>query len=287
MFRPIVGLAATLMVLLAGTAVFAQGVITDVKTPPLQASDIFKLPIDFHPGGPSPPWAGWAGSRMKMHIQDAGEMDVVGLTPVASGAGSRTPTGTGLPTGPFIPSPFGPASNNSQSVAKFFTAWHPLAQASGINIQPSINQPIFDLTVHVKNSDPAGNSDVDATFMFWNIWHIRETPGSTFVTLRPTDYVLVPSFIQDQQQLHVQGQSFYQFPTNPAHPGTGHWLHLTETAVFHLIGIPSQFYATFANTAFLGIEHIPEPSSAVLLGLGFACTGLGGWYRRRRRQAGA
>jgi hypothetical protein len=268
-------------VLLAGTVVLAQGVITDIKTPPMQASDVFSLPLAIHPAG-QPPWAGWAGARMSMHIADAGEMDVLGLAPVP-----------GM-LGPAFTNPFGPTSGNSQSVTKIFDAWHPAAPGSGINVTPSVNLPIFNVTIHVKNSNPAGNSDVDATFGFWNIWHIRDNPvGSTLVQLRPSDYVLVRSSIQDIQQLHNNNPgspffSHYQFPTNPATPETGHWLHDLEPITFHLFPGPgSQYYATFLNTATLGIEHVPEPASAALLGAGVASAVAGMWFRRRRRKLAA
>jgi hypothetical protein len=228
---------------------------------------------------------------MSMHVLDAGEMDVLGLTPVAAGAGSRGPTGTGVPTGPSLPNPFGPASNNSQSVVKFFTAWHPAAQQSGINITGSINQPLFDLNVHVKNSDPAGNSDVDASFAFWNIWHVREHPGSTLVHLDQSDYIWVRS-TDNIQQLHINNSaspffSMYRFPTNgpTANDPLAHWLHVPTPVTFHLDpGLGSTFYATFLNIATLGIEHVPEPSGVVLLSAGAVCTVVGTLFRRRRRK---
>ncbi len=289
MFRLLVAAVAAVAMLMTGAAVFAQGVITNYYTPPMHASDTLFLPIDIHPAG-QPPWAGWAGGRMQMHLAPTGEMDVLGLTPVASGPGTRMPPiGMGTPTGPMIPLPFGPLSSPQASVPKFFTAIHPAAQASGINVTPSVNLPLFDLTVHVKNSDPSGNGNTDATFQFWNIWHIRGGPGSTIVQLRPSDYLWVHSSIQDPQQLHTPG-SFYQFPTNPAtiHDPQGHWLHLFEPANFHLLGGPgSQFYATFLNTALLHIEHVPEPAGIMLLSAGMACTVVGAFMRRRRRKLAA
>lgn len=291
MKRPLICAFALSLLLGAATTAWAQGVVTNVVTPPLQTSDVITLPIDIHNGAPNPPWAGWAGGRMKMHLMPTGEIDVLSLTPVAGGPGSRGPAPPfpGTPTGPPIISPFGPASNNVASVPLFFTALHPNAQNSGIPITPSVNQPLFDLTLHVKNSNPSGNGNVDATFMFWNIWHLRETPGSTLVTLEPSDLILVHSNIQDQMQLHVPGQSFYQFPTNPAtpHDPNAHWLHIYEPAVFHLFGIPSQFYATFLNTATLSVEHVPEPATAALLCAGVASAVTGVWFRRRRRKSPA
>jgi hypothetical protein len=289
MLRSLIGALGATAMLVAGTMVLAQGVNTAVTTPPMHASDTFFLPIDIHNlAGTQPPWAGWAGGRMAMHVLDAGEMDVLGLQAVAAGAFSRGPGGIGTPTGPFLPNPFGPASNNSQSVVKFFTALHPAAQASGINITGSVNQPLFDLNIHVKNSDPVGNGDVDASFKFWNIWHVREHQGSTTVHLNPSDYVFVPPNITSQQQLHFPEGSFYLFPSNPVSLATGHWLHLSDPANFHLAGGPgSTFYATFLNTATLGIEHVPEPTGVVLLASGLMCGVIGTCIRRWRKKSAA
>ncbi|MFW6124712.1 MAG: hypothetical protein ACOC46_01080, partial [Pirellulales bacterium] len=164
---------------LIASPLFAQGVITDIKTPPLQNSDHFFIPIDIHTNFSAP---NWGGARMKVHILDASEVDIVSITPVTG------PTRD--PVGPTIISPFGPASENAASSPIFFTMWHPNAQNTGTNITSSVNQAIFDLEIHVKGSDPAGNSDVDVTFMFWNIWHLPDiTESSQILGLQPSDYV--------------------------------------------------------------------------------------------------
>lgn len=277
MRRPLFGILAIGALLLAGTTVLAQGVITDIKTPPLQASDVIILEADFHPGVANPPWRGWAGARIAMHILDNTEMDVVGITPV--------PGGIPLPT---ITNPFGPASNNSESVVKFFTGYLP-TPPSGINVVPSVNVPIFDITIHVKNSNPSGNSDRDAQFFAWNIWHVRGGPGSTLTNIPGSWSVLVNSQFTNQEQFHVPGVSYYQFPSNPPTPHNpdAHWLHLFG-GVFHLPGGPgSTFLREPLNSAFLGIEHVPEPSGALLGAAGLACAAVGGWMRRRRRKRAA
>ena len=285
--RFFIAVVAAITMLAASTTLLAQGVTQNVKTPPLAASNTFFLPVDIHPGpGMQPPWAGWAGARMSVHILDASEMDIISITPVAAGPLTRGPTGAGIPTGPTIVDPFGPASGNLQSVVQFYTAWGPVPPLSGINVTPSVNLPIFDVPVHVKNST-GQNSDVDATFGIWNIWHIRDNPGSTIVQLSQSDYILVRSSINDIQQLHTPGSQFV-FPTNPANPETGHWLHILDPVPFHLVGSPgSQYYATFLNAATLGIDHIPEPTSVVLLGAGTLCMVVGSVFRRRRRKLAA
>ncbi|MGD9724425.1 MAG: PEP-CTERM sorting domain-containing protein [Pirellulales bacterium] len=295
MRKPLFCVIALAVLQAAATSVLAQGVVTNVVTPPLQTSDVITLPIDIHNGQPNPPWAGWAGGRMKMHLMPTGEIDVLSLTPVAAGPGTRgtAPPFPGTPTGPTIISPFGPASNNVASQPLFFTAVHPNAQNSGIPITPSVNQPLFDLALHVKNSNPSGNGNVDATFMFWNIWHLHGPAGgtgSTLLQLVPSDYIWVRSSIESIDQLHIfEGplQSQYVFPTNPApiEDPNAHWLHIPRTVTFHLTGgLGSQFYATFLNTATLGIEHVPEPTTAVLLVAGIGSAVTGAWLRRRRRK---
>jgi hypothetical protein len=47
--------------------------------------------------------------------------------------------------------------------------------------------------------------------------------------------------------------------------------------------LQSQFYATLAKTFNIGIDHIPEPVSGVLLGLGVLCAVMGVRSHRRRR----
>ena len=250
--------------------VLAQGVETDIKTPPLQNSDEFTIPIAVHNINPV---SNWAGVLMEVHILDNTEIDIDAIDPA--------PPMLGVP----MANPFGPRSNNSQSVAKLFTAWHPNAPGSGITIPGSVNQPAFIFDGHVKGSNPAGNSDVDVQLRFWNIRHFGPNNiGSTIITLQPSVQIYVRSSIQDQQQLH-QPNSIYHFPNNPPAIGEGHWLHLYEPATFHLFPGPGSTYiATFLNTATLGIDHVPEPAAGVLM----ACGGVGlclAWRARRKRLA--
>jgi hypothetical protein len=50
---------------------------------------------------------------------------------------------------------------------------------------------------------------------------------------------------------------------------------------FHFYG--SQYYATLARVYAIGIEHIPEPATAVLSGLGLVCAVMGVRSHRKRR----
>jgi hypothetical protein len=238
------------------------------KTPPLQDTDVIQIPIDIHPTAPNPLWAGWAGALMDVHILDATELDIFGI---------RNPTGI------TYPDPFGPASANTQSVVKTFTFWHPNGLASGIPLTPSVNQPIFTITVHAKNTSPIyQNSDVDIDLSFWNIWHVGSGPGSTPVPLPASALVWVTSNVDT---LHTVG-SEYQFPLEPAQPGdpNAHWLHLVNTITVHLAGGPgSTFYATKLNNATIGIEHVPEPATGLLVGFGLAAVALSRRFAARRK----
>lgn len=280
-----------LALFLAASAALAQGVDTEIKTLPLQNSDTFFIPISIHNTAPNPPFAGWAGAIMKLHLLDNTELDVDAFHALlpwrAIGPGGTTFAGPGPVSVP-IASPLGPRSQNVQSAPAYVTFWHPNAQNSGIPVQPSVNLPLATGFFHVKGSSPAGNSDVDATFMFWNIWHILGGgPGSTLLQLDVSDRVWVTSNIQDIGQLQTS-QSFFGFQPNHPTPfdPNAHWLHITNPVTFHLTGFAgSAFYATFLNTATLGVEHVPEPASAALIGLGLVAIAASRAARRQRLAA--
>ena len=266
----------------------AQGVVTNVKSPPMQASDTFTIHVSIHNTAPNPPWAGWAGAMVSTHILDGGEIDAFTLhSPINT---AHCVSGACNVSVVLPPSAVTGTSGNFVQSQPFTIDWvHPAAPQSGINVIPSQNLPLYTLGIHVGNSDPAGNSDVDATFKFWNIWHVHSgVQGSTLVQLRPSDYVWVTSNIGNQAQLHTAG-SFYRFQPAP-HPtlfqANAHWLHLTQSAVFHLSQFDgSVYYATFLNTATLGIEHVPEPASAALVALGLVAIATSRTMRRHRLAA--
>jgi hypothetical protein len=262
---------------LVAPAALAQ--IQVIKTPPLAESESIQLSVGTHIPF-APPWAGYAGAIVKAHLLDNQELDVTSFHPLLP---VRTPGGT-LPASVPVPNPFGPPSANAQSVPISVTYWNPNAQNSGIPVWTSQFIPLATLALHAKNTTPANNSDVDATFMFWNIWHIVAGTqfASQFLRLNPSDRIWVTSNINSVGQIHNALSGFDLNKPTPFSP-TAHWLHILDTVTFHLTGGPgSTFYATFVGTVGLGIEHVPEPASGLLVAGGLLALALGGRARQRR-----
>jgi hypothetical protein len=304
------GVIALAAWMVAATAYSQTGAIVEIKTPPLRDSDIFTLDISRHfdperpPGEPPPelPGAGWAGARVKIHVQDPTEVDVDAIVPAPGYAirwpGSPTP-GTGLPpgiyTGP-IPDPFGPRSNNVGSVPLIVTLIHPLANQSGINPPASFVDPLLNLVLHAKNTDVRGNSDIDVTVMFEDIWHTRDqtVPGSTNIhfpnSVRFWSFSNLSEDPASWQPFHITDPNFfslYRIPEGPPIENPdGHWVHIPDSLVFHNFPgfVPgSNFFAYMAATVLgIGIEHVPEPVSIGLLGMGVVSASMGLFSRRRR-----
>ncbi len=272
LFRGIVGLVA----LCVTASAFGQtGASVDIKSPPLRDSEVWTLPVDFHPSVDIP---NFAGVLMKMHVADATEVDVDKIIPVLD------PTGTAPP----YDEPFGPQSQNQQSVTKWFTAWDPNAQQSGIDLPASQNIHAFDIQLRAKNTDAQNNSDIDLTAMVWNIRHLRDTPAnSQIITLQPSDWAYG---FPGQDPLGLS-----ELPTQNPEPGQGVWYHVDpaewpDGKRLHLTAnIPgSFFYATqvLAGTAWrIGIEHIPEPVGISLMLSGVGAVGAATLCRRRRKRA--
>lgn len=262
-FTGAVGLAVVACII-AGFPDMAMGQVAGnlIKTPPLKDSDVFPLPIEYHVGRDIP---NFAGLIVQMHVLDAAEVDVDMIIPSDPGI-------------PPITYPFGPRSQNVQSVPMKFTAWLPpdIIQQSGINLVESERIPLFDVQLHAKNTDPINNSDTDIVVNVWNIRHIGPGAGSTIIGLQPSDFVYGNPGTNPIQMSH--------FPTDPPYPGQGIWYHLTETKTFHLLpGLGSAFYATLATTVGIGIEHVPEPASITLILCG-AVAARSSWRSRRRRK---
>jgi hypothetical protein len=169
--------------------------------------------------------------------------------------------------------------------------WHeviPSAFQSGVDVPPSHLYRVADLKLHVKGTNnPADNSDVDVQVRLWNIWHFRQGFTSMNVPLRPSDRLWVASPFQSTDQFPHLPDSTRELPPPPTIPisedptGAAHWLHVQNPGLFHMYG--SQFYATLARTFNIGIDHIPEPATGGLVGLGVFCAVMGLRSRWRRR----
>ncbi len=102
----LVGLA----LLLGAPTAFAQ-VVSTIKSPPLQDSDSFIIPINIHIPAANPPFAGWAGALVSAHILDASEVDILSVHALPS----------------FAVNLLGPTANASSTGAEIvFPHWHRL-----------------------------------------------------------------------------------------------------------------------------------------------------------------
>ena len=274
-----------LLLLFAASPVLAQ--VVTIKSPPLATSDTTFIPVFGHQSAANPPWAGWAGGIVKMHLLDATELDVLDffsaigpMTPLAAPGGTLTASGFAYL------SPFGPPSSNLTSLPASFNL--SAGAPSGLNVSTSSTFFLGDVAIHVKNSTIANNSDIDLTFMLWNIWHLRTgtTFASQIITLDPSDRIWVPSSINDPSQLHTASSLLALPPGGSLANPNSHWLHLNQPWLIHLTGsFGSGFYATGAGTLNLGIEHVPEPTTGALIGTGFLLLGASRYLRRRRLAA--
>jgi hypothetical protein len=266
----------------ADTVGFGLPPVPLFKTPPMTDSQTISVPLAVHM---SPTKTNWAGFFFKLHLVDPSELDVTGMAP-----------NTGL-SGSVPPYPFGPPSSGVASSPLFFTFWHVAAQQSGITIPSSVVFPVGTLFLHAKNTTPINNSDTDLTAMVWNIFHLRcpelGCTGSSYLTIPQSGYVYANRTLLHGTHSTIVPQTTNpllagQVPTSPAHVGQGKWIHNNGPAAqLHIPpGQGSFFYALPAGTAALGIEHVPEPATAVLLGGGFLALGASGWLRRRRLRLG-
>ena len=230
-----------------------DGMFGDLKTQPLAAGDIAKIPISFHKSGPGPSaFSGWAGVHFHINIIDPNEATFLGFK-----------------VDPGFIHTFGPTSS---------TVWVGNASKSGGS--PLLSQPIRlgSFNVQVVGSDPANNSDIDLTFKstVFNIYHVGLQQNSAQLRLEISDWVYVPP-----------GGTTSEWG-NPGVPppavGAGTWLHVQTPKTLHAMP-QSWFFGTTVNITHeggIGIEHIPAPGAIALLAGGLGMFGLA---RRRRRVA--
>jgi hypothetical protein len=250
--------------------------ITDFKTPPLRTSDKFRVVIDKHF---KMDVFDYAGFRLKFHILDSKEISV---TPDSTLFGSAPPPLTpGAPTSahiklPLVSPDFPQSTPMVQSVPFYRTHWEDNAQNSGRFVMASKWVPMAAFSLHAKNTNTGANSDVDMTVMAWCIRHLGPGQGST--TFEQSALVWAPS--------HFTPQPGNPLPTDPIpfDDPNGQWKHIPFP--WHVpLGFPgSNFVATFAGTVAIGLEHVPEPMTALLAGSGVLML-LGSWGLRKRRMA--
>jgi hypothetical protein len=167
------------------------------------------------------------------------------------------------------------------SEAREWKVVHPQHEQSGIDVFGSDFYRVADLTIHVKGTNnPLQNSDTDLVVQYWNIWHFRQgwTSQAT-VTFGASDRLWVPAGAYTIVQ--TDGGAWVA-PLGPSLSSPdGQWDHYLTSYRFHLFA--SQYYATLAGTITIGIDHIPEPASLALVGLGVGCALMGVRSRRQRR----
>jgi hypothetical protein len=279
-------LIASAAALLAADLAIAQGVpgdrVEDIKIGPfiagqrLRASDVVQYPLGVQHYQPDPtlpphwPGAGWAGYKFTVHVLDNTEVDVdaVGPYPYDPTTGEQPPQHGELPQ----TDPFGPRSQNQVSHPIEWMRLHPLHYLSGLPGPPTSHQyRVADLKLHIKGTNnPAGNSDTDVQVKLWNVWHVRQ--DSHIAYLKESDRIWLPTMFP---------------PANdPPYPSGNdpRWLHIEQPQPFPFHFLASQYYATLAKTFNIGIDHIPEPLSGVLLGLGVLCAVMGARSRWRCRR---
>ena len=262
----LVGLGAAQVYGTVGVPGPSGGLINQFKTHPMVDSEHILVPIVLHNPNTIPNFAGF---RLKVHVLDGTE---VSLDPNST----LGPAGTSNPS--FVP-PTHPQSTPGQSIPVFGTVWDPAAINSGFDLPGSQQLPVAVLDLHAKRTTPLNNSDIDLTVMVWNIHHVNQGPGSTHITLKESDYMYgAPNF---------NPVTLSEFPTDPPAPGQGTWYHVGPTVggvkTVHLPGgIGSAFYATLAGTVGIGIEHVPEPATGLVLisGVGTLLFGLRARNRR-------
>lgn len=235
----------------------AGGIISDVKTPPLQDSQTWQTAINLHNNVAIPNWAGYV---VRVHIADGTE---VSLRPSNLSGGTQIdlPDSTG------------------NSAATMGWVWGPNAAGSGMNLPASQNMPVLTpLVLHAKGT-PVRDSTPDLVVSAWNIKHLLPAATSDWVTLKVSDLIWAPSsWVPNPTQFE------WPYPVTTNAPGAG-WKHMPFTVTFHFTQpVPgSNFIATLAGMA--KIDVTPEPASGLLMLGGIACLMMA--RRARKRRLGA
>ncbi len=247
-----------------GPELGGSGYFEDVKSAPLANSGMFSTTWGLHQSGLAPNYAGMLFNI----VYDGHELSHLEVGPAQfhdMWAGPATnPTTT-----PYV------RLEGSQSVTQsaMLSVWHTAATNSGTELSPSVLVPFFWLNGYAKNTTPCNNSDIDIYISPWIIYH-----AGTQVSARTNAcYITVYFQASDYQYLSAAGGWATAL-------GAGTWEHVTSPGSMQ---VPcSAFYARalgISNVAGYGIEHVPEPASALLMVAGAGSMLVG--RKRRRRSA--
>ncbi len=220
-------------------------------TPPLASGDSYTAPIDFHV---SYSYGNWVGAAFGINY-DPSEVNFVGVT---AGPGYMATTSPGTPD-------------------TYVTIWNP---GGAVHMPPASS--VFNLanvTFDAKNTTVANNGDNDdITFDGGGEFHpfaiYGATPFASHTTNMGPSLMLYVGFT-------VGGQPMTANQFGPVAMGEGTWIHNpgwvedvhVEASMFW--GRP----ADLASQGGIGVEHVPEPASALLV-LG----GIGTLLVARRRR---
>lgn len=227
----------------------------DIKTPPLTGSQSWSVPIGYHATSAFPDWAG-ANIVIKW---DTTEVNFTGVTPMA---------------GYMVTSPFAPVLTTAGEYSVgAFTVWAPGAFQSGMFNGP-VSSPftIANFDFNAVGTTPANNSDNDILFgpfftfpWGFNIFHFASTGPFMFLA-------------SDMVYLSTAGGNPVM-PSTPE-PGQGAWFHVASSGALPVQA--SNFLGTatfFALEGAVGVEHVPEPASILLV-----LSGAGSLLIARRRR---
>lgn len=217
-------------------------------TPPLADGEQFSAPIDMHIASPS--YGNWVGAGFGLNY-DPTEVNFVGVT-AAPGFMATSPGG---------------------AVA---TIWNP----GGTMQQPPVSSvmALANVTFGATNTTTANNGDVDLTF--------DGGPFGAFAIFGATAFAPWTTMMGPSNLLYVGftagGQPMTASQWAPVPMGSGTWIHATEwkTVVLQT----SMFWgltAQLIGQGGIGVEHIPEPTAALLLGAGIVTLAVA----RRRGKA--
>jgi hypothetical protein len=224
------------------------GLFPNVKTDPLQTSDNINVRWGVHFNEAQ---ANLAGIRFTLHY-DANEIDVLhvgglpggviplgAVTPYSGVNGGFSNPLAALPPSQFVVSP----TNSTLNASLTFTGWVPTALGSGLNVPASAPFSFANFLLHARHTS-LFNSDFDfRVSALTPIFHATPLVSGTFSVWQASLGWIASTFLVNS------GSAFYL-----GQPITG----------------------VHGN---LGLAHVPEPATALMLFGGLACLAVG---RRKR-----